>query len=249
MHDSHSKTAQTRVGRQRLARISHHFLSEPQAIEPQLTSGSSASLVLLIDDSQTPSFPVLQLAAQLAGHGLECEIEQPGQAMFSIRPQSPAPAGNDTSTIAKQEPYMTVRIRAGHTADNIPPASSYTLLLPTEASPQGVRQSYFLLKHHMQRSCSPHTGITMTGTDDPALARHYFSALHVACQRFMNCDPDWRLYSYGLLHHHHHPNPELAGIARLLVDDCINMMYGHPGSRQDKKDSDNSQPARSSHDN
>jgi len=248
MSDKRAKHAQTRAGQQRLARISHHFLSESQDIEPQTNDGKSPSMVLLIDDSQAPLFPILQLAAQLAMHGPECEVEQPGQPTINIRAHIPGAGSKDINRAVAQRPHMTVRIRSARTTEDIPPASSYTLLLPTEASPQGIRRSFLLLKDHRQRSIQPQAGIIMTGTDDPALARHYFSALQGACQRFLISNTDWRLYSYGLLNSQQ-PYPGLAGIARLLADDCNNHLYKHATNRQDKTGSDNSQPVRTSHDN
>jgi len=241
---SDNKPKHVHSGRQRLARISHHFLSEPQVGEShggnsRPVAGESSSLLILIDDSQTSAFPTLQLAAQLAGQGLECAVEQAGQTPVTISARTVTAVRNNASSAVTQLADMTLHIHTGHGIGSVPPASPYTLLVPTEASSRGIRQSFLQLKEHLQQSIPPLVGITITGTDNPDLARQYFLALQTACQRFLKCDRDWYLRSYGLLYNQH-PFPGLNGIARLLLEDCINHLNNRSVCRQDNRRLDDS---------
>ena len=249
---SDNKPRRAHGGRERLARISHHFLSEPQTGEtqggnPWPVAGGPPSLLLLIDDSQTSAFPTLQLAAQLAGKGLECTVEQPGQPDVTVRARSDETIGNNASSAVTQAADMTLHIHTGHGIGSVAPASPYTLLLPTEASHQGIRQSFLLLKEHSLQSMPPLVGITITGTDNPALARQYFLSLRTACLRFLNHNRDWHLRSYGFLYNQH-PFPGLNGIVRLLLDDCISDLHHRSIRGQDNRRLDDGQPKRTYHD-
>ena len=267
---SDNKPRRVHGGRQRLDRISHHFLSEPQADKPRdgesrdnprggesrdkprggksrPVVGESPSLLLLIDDSQTSAFPTLQLAAQLAGQGLECAVDQAGQTAVTVRARTGETIGNEAGSAVTQAADMTLHIHTGHRIGNVVPASPYMLLLPTEASPQGIRQSFLLLKEHFQQSMPPLVGITITGTDNPAMARQYFLSLQTAYLRFLNRNKDWHLRSYGFVYNQH-PFPGLTGIVRLLLDDCINHLHNWSVRGQDSRRLDDSQPMRTSHD-
>jgi hypothetical protein len=214
---------QTRA-RQRLARISHHFLSEPQPNTNATNPGNKpGSHFFVVADNHTQPFPTIPLAIQLARNGLNCEIHHPGLTSVNIRPQAPAQSNTNAGLSNRHIKHISAQIHARHNIDAIPGGTPYTLLLPTEASQQGLRHSFILLKQHLTHTPALHTGITITGTNDPALARSCFSALQQACQRFINPAISLSLRSYGLLDHStdYHASPELAGIARLIIEDCI----------------------------
>jgi hypothetical protein len=222
---------------QRLARISHHFLSDAQSrttpgdvtrtSRPAPAADSLSPQRLVIGHSHDPSFPTLTLATLLTQQGLNCEVHQAGQTTINMTAQPPLNANSCNS-----KSPVTVQIHHAHDMDSIPAGTPYTLLLPTPATAAGLRQSFLQLKHQLHGAVPLRTGITITGTDDQRLAQRCFNHLSQACQKFISQDICARLYSYGLIHHHnyHQATPELTGIARLIFNDCIELSglrHGH----------------------
>lgn len=202
--------------RQRLARISHHFLSDPPVTEAQTSSNTTTpSHVLVIADKETLPFPSAALAIQLAQLGINCELHHPTRSVVCIQPRE--------SKSAPPASPIKIKLKSCYNADSIENTTTYTLLLPTQATPQGLRHSFMQLKHYMHRGTLENIGITITGADKPRLAALYFAALYQACQRFLSQDVCRKISSYGLLSHRTAIENSLAlnGIAQLIVDDYL----------------------------
>lgn len=224
---------QTRAG-QRLARISHHFLSESQAEEPQNNSRTTAPQIFVIADNPSQPFPTATLATQLARHGIHCEIHTPDQEI--VRVQS-AISTTATGNFNHRDEPVTVQLISGHPEKTA--QDNHTLILPTPATAEGLRQSYLHIKHHVQQTRPLRIGITLTGTDDRAQAKYCFNALQQACQQLLSHEISQMLCSYGLLKHpqHHSCSQELSGIARLIINDCTTS-FGNSEKRKESTMSD-----------
>lgn len=220
--------------RQRLARISHHFLSEPEPTptqEKQLDvnnlglntrNENTRSFIFFILEQDEAPFPTLLLATLLAQFGLRCEVHYPEQKTINIQAQISAPLAYSTAKNTSGNNVTTVQLYTGQHTQSLPTKTPYTLILPTQATPQGLRRSFIQLKHHRHQKMLRYTGITMTGTDDPKLAEQYFAALQQSCLRFLEADIHQNLRSYGLLHRQQQQfSPELEGIAQLIFTDCM----------------------------
>jgi len=189
---------------------------------PRSNSTESESCYFFIANNDTETFPSLILATQLARYGLNCEVHQRGQKTINIVPQTTTTLQNNSGGNHNNE-VISVHIHSGHDMDSIQEERPYTLLLPTQATPSGIRYSFLQLKHYLEKTPPLRTGITITNTSDQALARQYFMALNKACQKFLPYETPPKLHSYGLINHnpHHESTPELNGIARLIFNDCV----------------------------
>jgi len=225
MSNSPPKDKHTRAG-QRLARISHHFLSEPPSesgsndkTSTQHRRTDKKTNLYFIDSHSSQDFPTLVLAIQLAHRGINCSINQHGHPNINI---SPTINLKDRPNKDTNDDTPSVQLYSDHNIDAIPYDQPYTLLLPTQATPSGLQLSFLKLKHHLHTRPPLRTGITITNTADMALAKYYFIALHQAHQQFLSHHTAHKLYSYGLIMHPNHQDisPEIDGIAQLIIKDC-----------------------------
>lgn len=195
-------------GDQRLARISHHFLSE-EPVQPRPAEHRHTRVITIAALPGRP-FPTLALAAIMVRRGIDCTIREAGQSPIQLRPVDAGPA--------HEHRQQALRLAISHAPDGGSTDHTDMLLLAVPASATGLREGFIRLKRYLGVLHPPRVGVTLLDCDDPERARRHFGQLRQACRRFLATE----LNSYGAITSGHEAigdSAELGGIARLLTDD------------------------------
>jgi len=199
---------QGRAG-QRLASISHHFLSDVSA--DTLPTGLPQSKSVTIVDQRHGSFPTLALAATVARLGIECHVCEHGQTDIRLRPV--AKAKEHLHPLSRQN---SLHMHISDSADAVSDTAIDTLLFAISASDKSVRDGFMRLKYYLSVMRPSRIGLTLLECPDINLARHYYAVMKQACRDFLSTS----IFSYGALSTGPAPtNTELTGIAQLLLSD------------------------------
>jgi hypothetical protein len=209
--------------RERLSRISHHFLSDDESYTPPPVSQANIPmetsnkqpeentqtfvLPILMSLQQEHYFPVYALSQALLAHKtssavLLVEGELTSSSCSTVfKPHGSTPTTADQTSLQdllqqtgyQHEPDVYLIPVAGVTSPYV--ATSRRLLIPAEASLNGVRSAYLQLKWLASLRQDLDIGLIMLNTDDPAWARRCFDKLATGARMFL----DITITSYGYL--------------------------------------------------
>lgn len=174
--------------RQRLQRISRHFLSDEGAIR---------RIAVLMDPEEPHALPVEGLARALAGLGCSVAVIDMGAGLLTLTlpvspsGQEPEPPERILARLRGGRPPELLLLPAPLAAADI--ASCDLALLAVPAQARGMRSAYLGLKALARRGRLPPIGVTLTGAPTPAEAAAAFGKFAVAAQRFL----DIRITSYA----------------------------------------------------
>lgn len=219
--------------RERLQRISRHFLSEADEIR---------RIAALTDPDEPHSLPLDGLVHALAGLGRSVILIDTAAGLVSLTRPDPTPlaaAGREPeldperamSRLRGSQPPDLMIVRTPRPAEAF--ASCHLALLAVPAHNRGMRSAYLRLKTLSQQFRLPPVGITLTGVQARDEAAAAFGKFAVAAQRFL----DIRVTSYSYLAAEPAPGigrgismASLVGVARLLLEDLYRPeQRGHDG--------------------
>jgi hypothetical protein len=246
--------------RERLSRISHHFLSDDQpttsTVETQTNNDSDNTvdkspqynkqplvLPILMSLQQENNFPVYTLSQAMLAHNkssavllVEGELSSSTRSMvFKSRHDHLHHNDQDHESnpfSAHQEPIQKLLQQTGfqHAADVylIPIANitspyvktSRKILIPVQASLDGIRMAYLQLKRLATLKQEVGVGIVILKTNDPSWAQRCFEKLASAALRFLNLT----ITSYGYLPDITYPEfltPQLTNITQGLPHEMM----------------------------
>jgi len=221
MNKSDNNTKAPQTARDRLAQISHHFLSDDEATDNEIShveiSGDEASKqatkndvykIALLNTANDRELPVFLLSQQLAARGYSATILDSSAAM------------NKVSFIRRNDDQQTRTVHHGlhhHSLEddnrhpgNKPhdvhfllvdtPESSHLslvdrVLVTSPTTAEGQQQAYHAIKQLAEHHDTLQIGVTITGTSDATQAEECFNKLATATHRFLERD----LLSYGYL--------------------------------------------------
>lgn len=198
------------TARQRLAEISHHFLSnvDESAAEKVPAQGPSQYTIGLINHHA--SLPHLRLAEALAQEDLTVSIEAHDsvtRAIFHNHNSPPLIADNESL------PSQSITLKLYNTTLPSKQDLHNLLLLPAQASKEGLRQAFI----HLKKLGIQHQSIGATIIDSPdsRTAHHCFNQLARASHDFLNRS----ICSFSFLSNT--TNASLAPLVTLIQDDFL----------------------------
>lgn len=183
MSKGQKKPPQT--ARDRLAQISHHFLSDDDAsVEQECVEEESEqfqkndvyTVALLKTATDDDELPVFLLSQQLAAHGhsaaiLDCATRQLGDKLYDVH-------------------FLLV-----DTPESSCLSSVNKVLVTAPATPEGLKRTYISIKQLASHHNEAQVGVTITGVSDVSSAEYYFNRLATAVHQFLGRN----LLNYGYL--------------------------------------------------
>ncbi len=159
------------AARQRLARISHHFLSEARPprclhlLQPDRSRPHAGDMPLALARALCRAgFAVVTLAGHAGDIQAECRHPgaDPGAGSLALRTWRPG---------------------------ELPPADADHLLLFAEPTTEGLEQAYLLCKRLLVRQAPAWLGVTLCHCADLAEAQQAYRRLATAARRFLDAAP------------------------------------------------------------
>lgn len=215
--------------RERLARISHHFLSDT---EPAATGGTITVRLAVLTVRDTPqTLPVHDLARALALRGRAVSVVDLADGLVSsIRPavapeklaeqvRPPAGAGASAPTTPGLDTRCdidTLMVVAQRPEPQLSGCDS--VLLPVPYDPQGMYRAYDGAKRLLGCARPPTLGVTITGATGRAEAEAAFEKFARATMRFLEITPTSYAYLDGAADADQQ-TAQLSSIAALLLED------------------------------
>jgi hypothetical protein len=181
------------TARDRLAQISHHFLSDDDGNDDagsdykeskQAPKNDVYTLAVLNMENDGEELPVSLLSQQLAARGRSATILDSSAGMnmaSSIR--RPDNKSHDVHFLLVDTPESSCLSFANK------------ILLTAPATPEGIQRTYISIKQLAAHHKTVQVGVTITGTSDAIRAEDCFNRLATAVNRFLERD----LLSYGYL--------------------------------------------------
>lgn len=210
LDSSKPNTESDRV-RQRLTRISHHFLSEA-ATEHEAQRQTTHRVFFLDTQAQLPLFA---LAEQIALRGWTVQIVYPPgtePATITVQP---------ATTIALRNP-VTLIFQTINVSSLMMLNVNSTLLLTMPARYDSLRETYLMLKQHQHQLHKCVIGATIVGPHDQGTAHDWYRALSLAGKRHLGLD----IVSYTFCRNSSAPEPttELHALASLIYNDVNSLI-------------------------
>lgn len=215
--------------RERLARISHHFLSDAPT---PITDGSAVLRIAVSVDPDAPrDLPVDDLGRVLGLRGRAVNVIDLATGLMSLVRPVPASghiAGPRYSTDELTDPAAAIRdldiredadllVVVAQRAEPQLPACDL-VLLPVPCDPGGMYRAYCRAKTLLRCTPSRMLGVTITGAADRASAESGFDKFARATLRFLGVKPISYAYLTGAADMDQRI-AQLASIAGLLLDD------------------------------
>lgn len=205
--------------RDRLARISHHFLSEAENLG--IDHAADLRLAVFDDPDARGRLSIDALARALALEGREVGVIDPPTGLVSLvrAAAAPEPVVATAPTMdATRAPWKidTLLIAASRAGKQLEGCSS--VLLPLPCSRAGMRRAFARLKSLMQDARPPLLGVTVIGAADRASAEACFDRFARATVKFLGLTPQSYAYT-GALAHTDRQVAQLKTIAQLLLQD------------------------------
>ena len=196
--------------RDRLAQISHHFLSDEEVINKEGSEQAPTSdvytLALLNMTNDDDELPVFLLSQQLAAHGYSAAIldNTTGMKMVSSMIDSQQTGTvrdglyhhtlDDVTRQLDNKPY-DVHFLLVDTPESSCLSSVNKVLVAASATPEGLRRAYISIKQLTSDHNEAQVGVTITGVTDVSRAEYCFNRLETAVHQFLGRN----LLSYGYL--------------------------------------------------
>lgn len=224
MNKSDGKNKSPKTAKDRLAQISHHFLSDDEVNDDKFSGDEGSEqatkndvyALAFLNTANDDELPVFLLSQQLAALGRSAVILDSSAAM------------NKVSFIRRNDDQQSRTVHHGlhhHSLEDgsrrlgnkphdvhflqvdTPESPCLSLvnkvLVTTPATPEGLQQTYHSIKQLTAHHDAVQIGVTITGTSDVTRAEEYFNKLANATHRFLERD----LLSYGYLP----APPDIAG--------------------------------------
>lgn len=209
--------------RERLAQISHHFLSDAESRVAGAATAPGMRVAVLDDPDAPGALPVEGLARILAARGRVVSMFDAAAGLVSVirsvetpeTPHAPDSAPSIDAAGGAGNPD-TVLVMARHPTAHLAGCATVLLALPCE--PAGMCRAYARIKPLMRSPGAPALGVTVTGAADRAAAQACFDKFARAALGFLGV----RALSYGYLGAPQDTglrSAELADIAELLLAD------------------------------
>jgi hypothetical protein len=171
--------------RQRLNRISHHFLSEPSSPGKEKRQVIHDVFVL----HRQPQLPLISIGEIIARRGWRVEICYPNGSTSVVT------TNYDGQSMSQSRP-MSLRFHSIHDYELLNIDERSTVLIGMPERHDSLRETYSLLKNYQNRLKNSLLGITIVDSQDRMHAEQWFHAIEVAAKRYLDID----LVSYGAIY-------------------------------------------------
>lgn len=221
--------------RERLQRISRHFLSD---------EGATRRIAVLTDPGEPHHLPPEGLARALAGLGRSVVVVDTAAGLISLTHPDPAAGSREfdldpervLSRLRGSHPCDILIVRSPHPADAGASCDLALLAVPVHA--RGMRSAYLRLKELARQDHVPAIGITLTDAQDRAEAAAAFARFAGAAQRFL----DIRVTSYSYLATAAGRGGTGGNVTGATLDDIARLLL-EDGRRQDRQTHAGVEPA------
>ncbi|HFD91691.1 MAG TPA: hypothetical protein ENJ22_00195 [Gammaproteobacteria bacterium] len=194
--------------RERLAQISHHFLSEEEETVATPPAPSVTSLIISHAPGYESALSPAELAAALCRHGATAVIIAPGASRDDVSLHVPWHGENRTDAMTPPDAFKDLRsllendarnsrrfVLSTHRGEDATGVTGSQCLMLVQAHHEGLREGYGRLKALVSKGRPALLGVIVCDAASSKSSRYHYHKLATAAQRFLGI----RIISYGAL--------------------------------------------------